>query len=66
MLYAHLFLGRYQTGFTAYNALQARLLRRYLARGGTLDGWCTRIAPAFRARYGWMLAAGQPPGERAA
>lgn len=55
MLYAHLFLSRHTSGFSAFNAFQARLIRRYLQGGGTLDDWCTRYAPAFRARYGWML-----------
>ncbi len=55
MLFAHLFLARHSSAFAAYNALQARLLRGHLRRGGTLDGWCDRMAPAFRRRYGWMV-----------
>ncbi len=55
MLYGQIFLSRHSTPFSAYNHLQRTLMRRYLNRGGTLEQWCTRFAPAFRARYGWML-----------
>jgi len=55
MLFAHVFLARHRSGFTAYNALQARLIRRHILCGGTLEGWCARMAPAFRLRYGWMI-----------
>jgi len=55
MLLAHLFLARHSSALAAYNALQVRLLRRHLRRGGTVDGWCDRMAPAFRRRYGWMV-----------
>ncbi len=55
MLYGHIFLNRHPSGLSAYNHLQRTLMRRYLGRGGTLEDWCARFAPAFRARYGWML-----------
>ncbi len=55
MLYAQVFLSRHASGLSAYNHLQRTLMRRYLSRGGTVDDWCLRFAPAFRARYGWML-----------
>lgn len=55
MLFARLFTHRHTAGLPAYNALQVRLLRRFLARGGELEDWTRRLAPAFRTRYGWML-----------
>jgi hypothetical protein len=36
-------------------ALQAALLRHYLARGGTVQAWCSRLAPAFQQRYAGTL-----------
>ncbi len=56
MLYAQIYLTQHASRLSAYNNLQRRLMRRFLGRGGSLEDWCTRIAPAFRARYGWMLA----------
>jgi hypothetical protein len=55
MLYAQVFLSRHSSALSAYNHFQRALMRRYLRRGGTLEEWCARFAPAFRARYGWML-----------
>ncbi len=55
MLYARVFLSQHTSGLSAYNNLQRTLMRRFLRRGGSAEEWCTRIAPAFRARYGWML-----------
>ena len=37
--------------FAAYTALQCALMRRYLARGGTAEDFCTRLAPVFHRRY---------------
>lgn len=42
----------------AYNQLQLRLMRRYIARGGTEELWCRMLAPVFSARYSWMLPNG--------
>jgi hypothetical protein len=39
----------------AYLAMQRALMRRYIARGGTPEDFCTRIAPAFRRKYGPLL-----------
>jgi hypothetical protein len=44
-----------ESPFEAYMALQRRLLARWLARGGTEEAWCVRLAPAFHARYGALL-----------
>lgn len=55
MLLASTYLGRYPSRFAAYNALQCALMRHYIARGGSPSLWCERMAPKFRARYGWML-----------
>ena len=46
------------TLFAAYLALQLALMRRHLARGGTLDDFCLRLAPVFHRRYGPMLLGG--------
>ena len=56
MLYAQVFLSRHPSRLSAYNNLQRTLMRRFLSRGGTLEEWCGRLAPAFRARYGWLLS----------
>jgi hypothetical protein len=50
---------RSASGFDAYMALQRALLARWLARGGTEEAWCSRIAPLFRARYGPLMEEGQ-------
>ena len=47
------------TLFAAYLALQLALMRRHLARGGTLDDFCLRLAPVFHRRYGPMLLGGE-------
>jgi hypothetical protein len=41
----------------AYLTLQRALMRRFIARGGTPEEFCTRIAPAFRRKYGALLDA---------
>lgn len=48
-------LDRANSPLAAYNALQIALMKRYIACGGTAEQWCSRLAPAFRRRYGWML-----------
>ncbi len=55
MILARSYLAKHSTGFRAYMALQAALMRRYLARGGTVQGWCARLAPVFNQRYGQEL-----------
>lgn len=49
------FLNRERSPLAAYNALQIALMKQYVARGGSAESWCARLAPAFRRRYGWML-----------
>jgi hypothetical protein len=46
---------RSSSGFDAYMTLQCALLARWLARGGTEAGWCERMAPLFRVRYGTLM-----------
>lgn len=46
------------TGYAAYLALQAALMRRHLARGGTLEDFCARLAPIFHRRFGPALLGG--------
>lgn len=55
MILAREYRARHSTGFRAYMALQAALMRRYLRRGGTVQAWCARMAPAFQRRYGSEL-----------
>lgn len=43
------------TRFAAYVALQCALMRRFLARGGTAEEFCERLAPIFHRRYAAML-----------
>jgi hypothetical protein len=57
MIMAELFLARHETPFAAYMALQSALLQRHLRRGGSLDRWCSDIAPAYRRRYEQVFAA---------
>ena len=52
---AHSYRARHQSGFSAYMALQSALMRHYLRRGGTVQQWCSRMAPAFRDRYAGEL-----------
>lgn len=49
-----LYLARYTNGFEAYMALQRALITRWVARGGTEQSWCDRIAPLYRQRYAWL------------
>jgi hypothetical protein len=46
--------------FAAYAALQCALMRRHLARGGTAEDFCDRLAPAFHRRYAPMLLEATP------
>ncbi|HYJ80906.1 MAG TPA: hypothetical protein VEW03_14940 [Longimicrobiaceae bacterium] len=59
---ARRFVKEYPTRFAAYVALQAALMRRFLARGGTTEDFCLRLAPAFRQRYAPLLL--DPPDQR--
>lgn len=43
------------TRYAAYVALQVALMRRFLARGGTLEEFCARLAPIFHRRFGPAL-----------
>jgi hypothetical protein len=52
---ARRFVTRYPSPFGAYLALQRALMARYLARGGTQEDFCQRLAPVFRRRYARLL-----------
>ncbi len=41
--------------FHAYMELQRRLMHRWIARGGSEQAWCERMAPVFHARYGQLI-----------
>lgn len=45
------FAARHPTGFAAYLALEIALMRRFIARGGSEEEFCRRLAPAFHRRY---------------
>ena len=45
------YLARSASRFEAYLALQRALMNRYLARGGTIEDFCARLAPAYRRRW---------------
>lgn len=50
-----LYLARCGSGFEAYMALQRALIARWVARGGTEESWCDRMAPLFRVRYAGLV-----------
>lgn len=49
------FVTEQRTPYAAYTALQIALMRRFVARGGTAEEFCDRLAPAFNRRYGFLL-----------
>ncbi|MGH7506766.1 MAG: hypothetical protein ACRELX_13995 [Longimicrobiales bacterium] len=51
------FIARYRSGFGAYLALQRALMERYIARGGSQEDFCQRLAPVFRRKYAFLLNA---------
>jgi hypothetical protein len=55
MVLGEFYRSRCGSGFDAYMALQRALLARWLARGGTAEAWCLRMAPVFRLRYGLLM-----------
>ncbi len=44
-----------KSAYELYCELQCRLMRRYIAQGGSETEWCERLAPAFRRRWSWLL-----------
>lgn len=56
---ARRFLEANSSGFAAYIALQCALMRRFVARGGTNEEFCTRLAPVFHRKYAPMLLEGE-------
>ncbi|HYW05326.1 MAG TPA: hypothetical protein VE913_00140 [Longimicrobium sp.] len=52
---ARTFVGNAPSRFAAYIALQCALMRHHLARGGTTEDFCTRLAPVFHRRYAPLL-----------
>jgi hypothetical protein len=43
------------TGFAAYLSLQRALMLRYVARGGSVEEFCVRLAPAFHRRFAPLM-----------
>lgn len=52
---ARRFVDAHTSGFHAYIALQCALMRRFVARGGTDEEFCSRLAPVFHRKYAPML-----------
>lgn len=57
---ARRFISSSPTRFGAYLALQCALMRRFVARGGTPEEFCLRLAPVFRRRYAPLLLEADP------
>ena len=49
------FLARFGSGYHAYLGVQCALLRHWERQGRAPEEFVTRLAPAFRARYGFLL-----------
>jgi hypothetical protein len=43
------------TRLAAYLALQCALMRRFLAKGGTAEEFCERLAPIYHQRYAPLI-----------
>lgn len=54
------YMAGYATGFAAYLALERALMQRFVARGGSPEEFCVRLAPAFRQRFAPVLLDGTP------
>jgi hypothetical protein len=57
---ARRYLARSPSRFQAYLALQTALMHRHLARGGSIEDFVHRLAPAFRRRWSRLLHEGTP------
>lgn len=53
---ARRYVGTHRSPFHAYLALQRALMARHVARGGTMEDFCARLAPAFRRKYAALLS----------
>jgi hypothetical protein len=49
------------TRLAAYLALQCALMRRFLARGGTAEEFCQRLAPIYHRRYAALILGENEP-----
>jgi len=58
MLLIERILPESKSPFHAYMELQRRLMHRWVARGGSEQAWCERMAPVFHARYGPLIEQG--------
>lgn len=56
MILAQMYLARHESPFAAYMALQRALLCHHVARGGSPESWCERLAPVFRRRYDRLVS----------
>lgn len=56
MILAEMYLARHESRFAAYMALQRALLAQYVARGGSAEEWCERMAPLFRRRFDMLVS----------
>ena len=55
MILAEIYLARHESRFAAYMALQRALLAQHIARGGSPESWCERLAPVFRRRFDTLI-----------
>lgn len=55
MILAEQELARCPSRQAAYNRLQVRLMRRWMAQGHTTDEWVARMAIVYARRYRWVL-----------
>ncbi len=54
MLPGEWYVSRHSTRFSAFNKLQVALMKRFVAKGGSIERWMDRLAPVFRSRYSWL------------
>lgn len=53
------YCGIHPLTLATYLEMQRALMARFIARGGTAEEFCARIAPAFRRKYGALLEGGE-------
>jgi len=49
---ARWYLSRYPSPYAAYIAMQCAFMKRYVARGGTEEDFCSHLGAAYRRKYG--------------
>ena len=54
MLPGEWYSSKHSSGFAAFNKLQVALMKRFVAKGGSIERWIDKLAPVFRSRYSWL------------